>query len=1396
MPKQPFKKGVANFSKGFVTYLGELDIPEDVFLIFKNVSNFFPGKLKKAPKDVKITTDNLQSEVYVGGKSYVLLYKSSWTIVAQHETPENQSKTYYVCFVQDDQRVGIVVHEASSSDLDSGTTLDNSWLWWAQSIGWNYEDQDGFDIDFFVANGAIRISDANMTTDNVSKWFGHIKRDVFGYNDFSGKTGGGDNYIMAPSAMIPSQNAQINNWKLYDQEIKPPRSVRLSSHLDRDNLCNEVGDVGIFVQDPWILTKKFLGDNESDTNANWNYNFVIDALVWPNTDKRTVFKERDRYATTFIYDYVSESELSRDEFGNIGVSGFPCYEPADIVEASDDDLLFRWKLYMDMDKFQNFVQFEYTGPNDENAQDHVKSLVGRVIRIGSEKMYCIAVGNMAANDSDTAVTVMRGVMNTTPQIHTGYHNNENFGDDVYFNQETQAARAISLVVNTGAEPCKSFDQPLDHSKLNSSGGATYIRWDYNDQLGLTSGGKVVTTIQHGTTSLDGSSTLGDNTYEIAIRRTVAFDYDGDGTNDEGVEIILNCDNGGGRTFTCQNILDIFTLGQTSGKTAVFPGVTNATTLSPVQTAAAGLNKERFLNFYRNVELHGGSADPSATADRNITPPTVRTGSDSSNEWNKRITAIKLYWNPEGETNWYLVNTYDVKKSTIDEATSVMKKSFQTLSDVGNVPQDLSTESASFTHPSEAETGFFVERLNSASGNTGAWIEAPFGSPLFQIGQWATGHSDESDTFNWALSSRWGVCLSPQKVGGSGWDDVATDMGTAPTGTVHNPVACPVGTILLASPTGKHFDIELRTQTDLLHDVYYGQVTHRELTNGNLNNKQSVPWQSKGEDTAFIGGVVFNGMSNEGLSASSTGFLFDEAANTIRCGLDTNLAHWGYKAGDYIMISTSESSSAVNGIYRIESIGDGASTGDMITVDTTFRSVPESGVFEIDGAWISGTKYFANDAGLAMSHSPSHMISIGGNNHASQGNITPIHTDSLLQSPINHGAATYGYVIEGFLARQDVIATRRLPHYGFKGVTYQDKLDRSSKHRFKPVKWACSTLLNGMAIIGNVDIMDENEQSINDRGKILWTLPYKVDEFSLGKSKTIGRLDGDAVVALESFNGALIVVKERNSYACDPSKNFAEGGIFPSIGTKWKNAVVSTPSGVCVANESGVFVLPEMAELSIGIKDTYQKLTFNNPIMGYSPKKQEIVIIPDTSQENANQVSRFTYNFTNKAWIEETCDDPVTAGQQTTWGNFFVGDTGFLEYLYENQIGVSINRIPSTYNDANGNEITDDTVSHLKQEEFHLKSKAHTFDEASQIKYIEYMYITYKFNANIRLKLYTDGGLVGEVLLPPQEALKNRKIPIKREGKTFQYEIIQDVGSSLIDLTIEDIIIEGFYTGKQ
>ena len=200
MPKDPFKKGIANFSKGYATYLGELDIPEDVFVIFKNVSNFFPGRLKKSPKDVRLTTNESSGELSEGGRQNSILYKSDWTIEA---TPVNEGKSYYMSFIQKaDGDTCILLHTASSSDLDSGNIdpLEADWSYFISDIGWVNDATTGeINPDIFVANGNVRISDSNMLSENISKWFGHIKRDVWGYNNISDKTEGYDNYIMAPS---------------------------------------------------------------------------------------------------------------------------------------------------------------------------------------------------------------------------------------------------------------------------------------------------------------------------------------------------------------------------------------------------------------------------------------------------------------------------------------------------------------------------------------------------------------------------------------------------------------------------------------------------------------------------------------------------------------------------------------------------------------------------------------------------------------------------------------------------------------------------------------------------------------------------------------------------------------------------------------------------------------------------------------------------------------------------------------------------------------------------------------------------------------------------------------------------------------------------------------------
>lgn len=1368
MPRQPFRKAVANFSRGFATYLGELDIPDDVFTIYKNLSSFFPGKIKKSPKDVQITTANTTADIQSGGKSYILLYKSSWTI---EDTPVNTGRSYYLMFVKNNDKIGILIHEASTSDSDSGTTLDNSWEWWSSDIGWDIPTGEEVDIDFFSGNGNIRISDANINTTNVSKWFGHIKRFVFGKKDSTSNTGGNELYMMAPSPSMPSQAEEINKWEIYDQHIKPPTNVKLTSYLDRDNACKNVGDVGIFVQDPWLNTRRFTGNAWEDTDRDWWGNFSLDAMVWPDTDARTRFSERDRYAVSYIYDYTSESELSRDEFGNLGISGFPCYEPPNIV-LEQEDTLFSEKLKYDVNKVQNYIEF--------SDPDDLQGLVGKVIRIGSEKMYVIkGQTTFSPSNNSNCVTVMRGVLGTSPQEHIGTAGGAT-GDEIYFVQETQPARAVSIVVNTGAKSCTSRGDAgnLD-AILNSSGDPHYLQLTTNKRLGKK-GSLINFTIEHTTTGFD-LSTMGANTFEIAIIRKVV-------SSQEVVDIKLKCENGGGRTFTCQQILDIINTGTCSGKTGSFPGVT----VNTVQAAPEGLTAERFVSFFDKAEFYGsGSLDGSPTATEDTSITIREDGANSSDEWNKRITGVNLYWNPEGETDFYLVNSYDINTCLVDSPVSSMKKSFQAYTDVGEFELLQNNDSDAFTHKTQADTSSFSEETQAFSGNIGAWIEAPFSSPLFTIGEKGTGSGDgnATNTYNWAICNRWGVALSPQDV----TDGYPT--GADPSITVRNAAACPNETIILASAVGKQFDLQMNYTTDLIHTTYYASVNRRQNTYGSLNNTESARWQSKHEDTVFFGGVALNALSTGETLAN---LVFDKDANTIKIGIDNvRLDRFGYKSGDFIFIATNDSSLSVNGMYKISSISDGDYTNDMITVDTTFRPIPTSGSFPPAKTFMSGTKYFTNDAGLALSYPPMHGFGVGtlglGN-----GYTVPIDTDGIFgnQNLSNPGACSYGYFIEGFLPRQDVVATRRIPHYGFKGINYRDKLDRASKDRFAPVRWACSTQISGITIIGNVDVMDENEQTINERGKILWTTAYKLDEFTLARSRTIGKIDADAVVALESFNGALVVVKESDSYLCDPAQNFSEVGVMPAMGTKWKNAVVATPFGVSVANDSGIFLIPAKENLALPILDTYQKLTFNNPILGYSPKKNEIVFVPDTSLQNAQDALRYVYNFDKKSWSEENCDDPIAANQQVKIGNFFVGDTGFLEYVSDTQVGLTVNRIPSTFNDANGVEITDDTVSHLKESVFQLKSKNHTFDDPSQKKYIEYMYITYKFGANIKLIVYTDGSKVGETLLPIHKTLKNRKIPIKREGKTFQYELIQETGSSLIDLEVEDIIIEGFYNGKQ
>jgi len=194
---------------------------------------------------------------------------------------------------------------------------------------------------------------------------------------------------------------------------------------------------------------------------------------------------------------------------------------------------------------------------------------------------------------------------------------------------------------------------------------------------------------------------------------------------------------------------------------------------------------------------------------------------------------------------------------------------------------------------------------------------------------------------------------------------------------------------------------------------------------------------------------------------------------------------------------------------------------------------------------------------------------------------------------------------------------------------------------------------------------------------------------------------------------------------------------------------------------------------------------------------DISFIPDTSEKNSESRERYIINMSTGAVFKEIMDDPFSANQQTLIGNFIEGETGHSEFLSSSAYGASVHRFVSTYNDSDGNEITDEDTAHTRVVEFEIESKDFTFDDPSQIKYLEYMYLTYKFGNNISLDIYADDKFVRQITLPAHFTLKNRKIPIKAEGKTLKFKLTETNSNDTKKnhLEIEDIILEGYYTGK-
>ena len=212
-----------------------------------------------------------------------------------------------------------------------------------------------------------------------------------------------------------------------------------------------------------------------------------------------------------------------------------------------------------------------------------------------------------------------------------------------------------------------------------------------------------------------------------------------------------------------------------------------------------------------------------------------------------------------------------------------------------------------------------------------------------------------------------------------------------------------------------------------------------------------------------------------------------------------------------------------------------------------------------------------------------------------------------------------------------VGTFFIPFTGEKAFTYNTNTGRAAKLKVPAARWRAAATDGTSVLIGNIDTKNENDQTVREHSRVIETPAGMPDTFLLSKSKDVGIFEGDEIMAIADYQNNWWVMKERNIHVLQKG-TLRTLSQFKGIGCRWMHAFVVTPWGLCVADESGIFLLPSGEELSFPIRGTYQALTFFNPILTYSHLNKQIHFVPDTSSVTS---AMLTFDMQNKGWMKDS-----------------------------------------------------------------------------------------------------------------------------------------------------------------
>jgi hypothetical protein len=330
----------------------------------------------------------------------------------------------------------------------------------------------------------------------------------------------------------------------------------------------------------------------------------------------------------------------------------------------------------------------------------------------------------------------------------------------------------------------------------------------------------------------------------------------------------------------------------------------------------------------------------------------------------------------------------------------------------------------------------------------------------------------------------------------------------------------------------------------------------------------------------------------------------------------------------------------------------------------------------------------------------------------------------------------------------------IPFNGDKSLTlgtYNSLTGRAAKNTVQPIKWKASAVINNRAYYGNIDFKDDQDQTLREKNRIMFTDAFKMDEATVGlKYIDVGRNDGDEIMALHNINDRLYVLKKRNVYVYRvrggvTSNQFLEAHHY-GIGCIHKYASTQTPYGLCFFNTQKVILMRgnEPIEISFKIRAEFQALKSamitgalqGQASLGYDAIRNELVLNHTEAESNWNSTSLgrkvYVYNFDTTAWttwdyIGVESEGNYAGLQDLSVSNVVLDDEGhaqFISKLISSPFTIAMVR---SYN-----------VGTICTQAGLVKTKNFDFGLPDQYKRITKFHITFKCSGSVTLNFYVDG----------------------------------------------------------